>query len=108
MFVDPALSLDAFTINEAVEIQWKQQPSYPFGWWYGKIVNIERRDSGSGDICLNFEQYYPNSPWYQVFCRFENGHPVQHMNNGGFVGGIRKIDQPQCDKWNQFMPENKL
>lgn len=27
-----------FKLGDTVEIQWRKQPSHPFGWWYGHIT----------------------------------------------------------------------
>jgi len=37
---DLTINGNTFRKGDGIEIQWKRQPSHPFGWWYGVVDHI--------------------------------------------------------------------
>lgn len=95
-----------------IEIQWRRNKEFPYGWWYGIVGHLESCDRNeyycrchkSDSIVLNFNQYTPGSRWRQKTISRTN---IREEGNetDGFYGGIRKLYTIQeINMWKQLWP----
>ncbi|KAK4278855.1 hypothetical protein QN277_016640 [Acacia crassicarpa] len=102
--------------GDHVEIQWRRNKEFPYGWWYGVVGHLELCDGNeiycrchnSDTIVLVFNQYAPGSRWSRATI-----HRKDHREEGneadGFYGGIRKIDnEHEISMWKQLWPSEIL
>ncbi|KAG0463708.1 hypothetical protein HPP92_019231 [Vanilla planifolia] len=102
--------------GDYIEIQWRRNKEFPYGWWYGVVGHLEMCDGSqhscnchaSDTIVLEFNHYAPGSSWRRkTISRKE--HREDREENNGFYGGIRKIQKKEeITKWMQFWPANAL
>ncbi|KAF7819133.1 F-box protein [Senna tora] len=98
--------------GDHIEIQWRRNKEFPYGWWYGVIGHLDSCP-GHGNHChchlsdnviLEFKQYSPGSRWRQTVINRK-----QHREEGneidGFYGGIRKLhSKEEITRWDNLWP----
>ncbi|XP_059665413.1 F-box protein At2g26850-like [Cornus florida] len=102
--------------GDHIEIQWRRNKEFPYGWWYGIVGHLESCDRNanycrchhSDTVVLEFNQYTPGSRW-----RCTNINRKDHREEGneadGFYGGIRKLKgSDEISMWRQLWPAEVL
>ncbi|KAJ3676566.1 hypothetical protein LUZ60_003978 [Juncus effusus] len=95
-----------------IEIQWRRNAEFPYGWWYGVVGHLETCDGNehfcrchlSDTIVLEFNQYTAGSRWRRAsICRKD--HKEEGNATDGFYGGIRKLQsKEEIAMWRQLWP----
>ncbi|XP_057785309.1 F-box protein At2g32560-like isoform X2 [Salvia miltiorrhiza] len=108
--------LDDLKPNDHIEIQWRKNKDFPYGWWYGVVAHL---DSCSGNelscrchlsdtIVLEFKQYAAASRWRKAEMNRKSHREIGNEVDG-FYGGIRKLSKEQeIQKWKQLWPNCTL
>ncbi|KAI3707707.1 hypothetical protein L6452_26336 [Arctium lappa] len=102
--------------KDHIEIQWRRNKQFPYGWWYGVVGHLE--SCGGTDISCNchksdtvvleFNQYAPGSRWRHMMIN-RKGHCEEGNEADGFYGGIRKLyNKDEICLWQQFWPTGIL
>ncbi|KAE8735532.1 F-box protein [Hibiscus syriacus] len=102
--------------GDHIEIQWRRNKEFPYGWWYGVVGHLESCDGNenycrchqSGTVALEFNQYAPGSRW-----RHTTVNRKEHREEGneadGFYGGIRKLSSvEEISTWKRLWPSEIL
>uniref|UniRef100_A0A5B6ZZ94 Putative F-box family protein isoform 1 n=1 Tax=Davidia involucrata TaxID=16924 RepID=A0A5B6ZZ94_DAVIN len=102
--------------GDHIEIQWRRNKEFPYGWWYGVVGHLESCDGndnycrchGSDTVVLEFNQYTPGSRWRRTSinrkCHREEGNEAD-----GFYGGIRKLySSDEISTWRRLWPAEIL
>ncbi|KVI07979.1 F-box protein At2g32560-like isoform X1 [Cynara cardunculus var. scolymus] len=102
--------------RDHIEIQWRRNKQFPYGWWYGVVGHLEACD-GNGSYChchesdavvLEFNQYAPGSRWRHTMINRRH-HREEGNEADGFYGGIRKLySKDEISMWQQFWPAEIL
>ncbi|WOL00633.1 hypothetical protein Cni_G09346 [Canna indica] len=102
--------------GDYVEIQWRRNKEFPYGWWYGVIGHLEPCDGNehfcrchlSDTVILEFKQYTPGSRWRHTSINRKD-HREKGNEADGFYGGIRKLQsKDEISKWRQLWPTDVL
>lgn len=102
--------------GDNIEIQWRRNKEFPYGWWYGVVGHLESCDGNehfcrchlSDTVVLEFNQYTPGSRWRQSLVNRKD-HREEGNESDGFYGGIRKLqDKDEISKWKQLWPTDIL
>ncbi|KAJ8751606.1 hypothetical protein K2173_016857 [Erythroxylum novogranatense] len=102
--------------GDNIEIQWRRNKEFPYGWWYGVVGHLESCDGnetfcrchGSDTVVLEFHQYTPGSRWRQTIIDRKD-HREEGNEADGFYGGIRKLyNNEEISKWKQLWPSEVL
>lgn len=98
--------------GDHIEIQWRRNKEFPYGWWYGVVGHLESCD-GSENYChchnsdtviLEFHQYAPSSRWRRTVVNRKDHHEEGNETDG-FYGGIRKLDnKDEISTWKRLLP----
>ncbi|KAH6818695.1 F-box family protein [Perilla frutescens var. frutescens] len=108
--------LDHLKPYDHIEIQWRKNKDFPYGWWYGVVGHL---DSCSGNefnchchvsdtIILEFKQYTRGSRWRKAKINRKSHREVGNEVDG-FYGGIRKLSRKEeIEKWKQLWPDCTL
>jgi len=89
--------------GEPIEVQWRKFNGHPWGWWYGKVGVID------DTFCqLIFPLYEPGSFWYTVVVDLEQGTPQIVSYSGGFIGGVRRVENEHKEQWKYWEVVSKL
>lgn len=102
--------------KDHIEIQWRRNKQFPYGWWYGVIGHLE--SCGGTDtscnchksdiVVLEFNQYAPGSRWRHTMINRKD-HCEEGNEADGFYGGIRKLyNKDEICLWQQFWPTGIL
>ncbi|XP_038719675.1 F-box protein At2g41170-like isoform X2 [Tripterygium wilfordii] len=102
--------------GDHVEIQWRRNKEFPYGWWYCVVGHLESC-SGNENYChcpyrdtviLEFKQYTPGSRWRRTTISRKD-HREEGDEAGGFYGGIRKLYlQDEISTWKSLWPAQIL
>lgn len=104
--------LDDLKPGDHIEIQWRRNAEFPYGWWYGVVGHL---DLCTGDkttcqcdnndtVMLEFKQYSPGSRWRQTILNRKDHREVGNTVDG-FYGGIRKLyRKEEISVWKRFWP----
>ncbi|KAI4300895.1 hypothetical protein L6164_034222 [Bauhinia variegata] len=104
--------LDDLRPGDHIEIQWRKNQEFPYGWWYGVVDHLEScQDNGSHCHCrssdtviLEFKQYTSGSRWRQAVIN-RKLHREEGNEVDGFYGGIRKLyNEEEITRWKKFWP----
>lgn len=108
--------LSALRPGDHIEIQWRRNKEFPYGWWYGIVGHLETCDGNqlycrchqSETAVLEFNQYARGSRW-----RRTNINRKDHREEGneadGFYGGIRKLhSNEEISVWKHLWPADVL
>nr|GLL32473.1 F-box protein At2g32560-like [Ipomoea trifida] len=111
-----SLCLNELRPGDHIEIQWRRNKEFPYGWWYGVVGHLETCDRNeiycrcheSDTVVLEFNQYSPGSRWRtKTISRAE--HREEGNEGDGFYGGIRKLDSNhEISAWRQHWPADML
>ncbi|XP_028788747.1 F-box protein At2g26850-like [Neltuma alba] len=102
--------------GDHIEIQWRRNKEFPYGWWYGVVGHLESCDGNahycrchnSDMVVLEFNQYMPGSRWRQTNISRKN-HREEGNEADGFYGGIRKIySETEIATWKRLWPTQVL
>nr|XP_009393902.1 PREDICTED: F-box protein At2g32560-like [Musa acuminata subsp. malaccensis] len=102
--------------GDHIEIQWRRNKEFPYGWWYGVIGHLESCDGNellchchlSDTVILEFNQYTPGSRWRRASIN-RKAHREEGNETDGFYGGIRKLQsKDEISKWRQLWPKDVL
>ncbi|XP_020692501.1 F-box protein At2g32560 isoform X1 [Dendrobium catenatum] len=102
--------------GDHIEIQWRRNKEYPYGWWYGVVGHLQLCDGNehfcrchsSETIILEFNQYTPGSRWRQATINRKD-HREEGNETDGFYGGIRKLySKDEISTWRQLWPADIL
>ena len=102
--------------GDNIEIQWRRNKEFPYGWWYGVVGHLESCDGSehfcrchlSDTVVLEFNQYTPGSRWRQALVNRKD-HREEGNEGDGFYGGIRKLrSKDEISKWRQLWPTDIL
>ncbi|KAG6411790.1 hypothetical protein SASPL_129874 [Salvia splendens] len=102
--------------DDHIEIQWRKNKDFPYGWWYGVVAHLDSCSANelschcheSDTIVLEFKQYSGESRWRKAEMR-RKGHREIGNDVDGFYGGIRKLSNKQeIEKWKQLWPNCTL
>jgi len=84
--------VETFEVGEFVEVQWRYNRSWPFGWWLGVVNSIEE-----GKIIIDFMSYAQKSRWRQTTAKIDNERFVE-VFDGCSTGAVRKLtDKEQIE-----------
>ncbi|XP_054790098.1 F-box protein At2g32560-like isoform X2 [Prosopis cineraria] len=98
--------------GDHVEIQWRRNKEFPYGWWYGVIGHLKSCAEHGNHCCchlsdtviLEFKQYNAGSRWRQTVINRKH-HREEGNEVDGFYGGIRKIhNEDEIARWNNLWP----
>ncbi|KAJ6852934.1 F-box protein-like isoform X2 [Iris pallida] len=102
--------------GDHIEIQWRRNKGFPYGWWYGVVGHLELcsgnenhcRCSSEDTVMLEFNQYTPDSVWRQTTVSRKD-HREEGNETDGFYGGIRKLrDKDEISMWRRLWPTEVL
>ncbi|XP_020210592.1 F-box protein At2g26850 [Cajanus cajan] len=102
--------------GDHIEIQWRRNKEFPYGWWYGVVGHLELCDGNeiycrchsSDTVVLEFNQYTPDSRWRRTTISRKD-HREEGNEADGFYGGIRKIKtDAEISLWKSLWPSEIL
>ncbi|KAK5787147.1 F-box protein At2g26850 [Gossypium arboreum] len=102
--------------GDHIEIQWRRNREFPYGWWYGVVGHMEScngnenhcRCQDTDTVMLEFKQYPSSSRWRKTMINRENHREVGNEGDG-FYGGIRKLyNQQEISMWQSLWPNQVL
>ncbi|KAL5546624.1 hypothetical protein UlMin_006311 [Ulmus minor] len=102
--------------GDHIEIQWRRNKEFPYGWWYGIVGHLEHCDENenhchchkSDTVVLEFNQYMPGSRWRRTMINRKD-HREEGNEADGFYGGIRKLyNENEIARWKRFWPTQVL
>ncbi|KAL3718547.1 hypothetical protein ACJRO7_003643 [Eucalyptus globulus] len=102
--------------GDHIEIQWRRNEEFPYGWWYGVVGHLESCDGNanycrchnSDTVMLEFRQYAPGSRWRHTAINRRN-HREEGNEADGFYGGIRKLKtEREISMWKSLWPTEVL
>ncbi|PKI77212.1 hypothetical protein CRG98_002422 [Punica granatum] len=102
--------------GDHIEIQWRRNKEFPYGWWYGVVGHLEPcngnekycRCHESDNVVLEFKQYSLGSRWRLAIINRRN-HREEGNEINGFYGGIRKLyTLKEISMWKQLWPSELL
>ncbi|KAL4578612.1 hypothetical protein LXL04_014738 [Taraxacum kok-saghyz] len=102
--------------RDHIEIQWRRNKQFPYGWWYGVVGHLEACDGNqtychcheNDTVVLEFNQYAPGSRWRHTMINRKD-HREEGNEVDGFYGGIRKLNRKdEISMWEQFWPAEIL
>ncbi|KAM7271818.1 hypothetical protein ACFE04_031032 [Oxalis oulophora] len=102
--------------GDHIEIQWRRNNDFSYGWWYGVVGHLESCDQNK-DYCncryndtviLEFNQYTPDSRWRRTTVNRKD-HREEGNDVDGFYGGIRKVyKENEISIWKNLWPKKIL
>ncbi|KAJ7972116.1 F-box protein [Quillaja saponaria] len=104
--------LDDLKPGDHVEIQWRRNKAFPYGWWYGIVGHLESCNGHdrrclcpySDTVLLEFNQYNPGSRWKQTVINRKD-HREQGNEVDGFYAGVRKLhNEEEIARWENLWP----
>ncbi|KAL0732689.1 hypothetical protein Bca4012_008898 [Brassica carinata] len=109
-------SLNELKPGDHIEIQWRRNKEFPYGWWYGIVGHLESCD-GDLNHChchlsemavLEFNQYTVGSRWRRTMIN-KRDHREEGNEEDGFYGGIRKLScTEEIGMWTRLWPSSIL
>ncbi|KAL1208881.1 F-box protein [Cardamine amara subsp. amara] len=109
-------SLKDLKPGDHIEIQWRRNTVFPYGWWYSVIGHLESCDGNLGNchchisdmVVLEFKQYTIGSRW-RIMMINRRDHKEKGNEEDGFYGGIRKLNCKEDIKmWKLLWPSSIL
>ncbi|KAK9290561.1 hypothetical protein L1049_008731 [Liquidambar formosana] len=98
--------------GDHIEIQWRRNNEFPYGWWYGVVGHLESCDGNencchchnSETVILEFNQYTAGSRWRRTLINRKD-HREEGNEVDGFYGGIRKLhNEEEISMWKRLWP----
>lgn len=102
--------------GDHIEIQWRRNKEFPYGWWYGVVGHLESCDGNenyclchnSDNVVLEFNQYARGSRWRYTTISRKN-HREEGDEADGFYGGLRKLrTKEEISVWKRLWPAQVL
>lgn len=102
--------------GDHIEIQWRRNKEFPYGWWYGVVGHLESCDGhenycrchASDVVVLEFNHYTPGSRWRRTVVSRKD-HRETGNEADGFYGGIRKLYiTDEIATWKKLWPREIL
>ncbi|XP_059668305.1 F-box protein At2g26850-like isoform X2 [Cornus florida] len=102
--------------GDHIEIQWRRNKEFPYGWWYGVVGHLDScsgniihcRCHSSDTVILEFKQYTPASRWSLAVINRKDHREVGNEVDG-FYGGIRKLYREEdISMWLHLQPLSVL
>ncbi|KAL5580323.1 hypothetical protein UlMin_012765 [Ulmus minor] len=102
--------------GDHIEIQWRRNKEFPYGWWYGVVGHLESCDGNehycrchdSDTVVLDFNQYTLGSRWRHATVSRKD-HREEGNEADGFYGGIRKLNKKdEISIWKKIWPTESL
>ncbi|XVF47271.1 hypothetical protein PTKIN_Ptkin03bG0096200 [Pterospermum kingtungense] len=102
--------------GDNIEIQWRRNKEFPYGWWYGVVGHLEScggnesycRCHNCDTVVLEFNQYTPGSRWRRTTINRKD-HREEGNEADGFYGGIRKLSsEEEISTWKRLWPTEVL
>jgi len=102
--------------GDHVEVQWRRNKEFPYGWWYGVVGHAETCDGNSRHcrchsfetVWLEFNQYTLGSRWRRAAIN-RKSHREEGNEAEGFYGGIRKLKtKEEISIWKKLWPTETL
>ncbi|KAG9454871.1 hypothetical protein H6P81_007775 [Aristolochia fimbriata] len=102
--------------GDHIEIQWRRNKEFPYGWWYGVVGHLESCDGNqhfchchdSETVILEFNHYSPGSRWRRTVVNRKT-HSEEGNEAIGFYGGIRKLyNKDEISMWGKLWPDEIL
>lgn len=102
--------------GDQIEIQWRRNKEFPYGWWYGVVGHLETCDGNSNycrchesdTVVLEFNQYTPGSRWRTTTVSRKD-HREEGNEADGFYGGIRNLQRnEEIATWKKLWPTEVL
>ncbi|XP_022752386.1 F-box protein At2g26850-like [Durio zibethinus] len=102
--------------GDNIEIQWRRNKEFPYGWWYGVVGHLESCDGNenycrchnSDTVLLEFNHYTPGSRWRRTTINRKD-HREEGNEADGFYGGIRKLSsEEEISTWKRLWPSEIL
>ncbi|XP_027080008.1 F-box protein At2g26850-like [Coffea eugenioides] len=102
--------------GDHIEIQWRRNKEFPYGWWYGVVGHLETCDGNSNycrchesdSVVLEFNQYTPGSRW-RTTTLSRKDHREGGNEADGFYGGIRNLQRnEEISTWKKLWPTEIL
>ncbi|EOY32864.1 F-box family protein isoform 1 [Theobroma cacao] len=102
--------------GDNIEIQWRRNKEFPYGWWYGVVGHLESCDGNenycrchnSDTVVLEFNHYTPGSRWRRTSINRKD-HREEGNEADGFYGGIRKLSsEEEITTWKRLWPAEIL
>ncbi|XP_006836283.2 F-box protein At2g32560 [Amborella trichopoda] len=99
-----------------IEIQWRRNKEFPYGWWYGVVGHLDSCDRNkyncrcltNDTVILEFNQYTPGSRWRRTVINRKD-HREEGNETDGFYGGIRKLhSKEEISMWMRLWPSEIL
>ncbi|KAJ4896834.1 F-box protein [Raphanus sativus] len=109
-------SLNELKPGDHIEIQWRRNKEFPYGWWYGTVGHLESCDGDlnhchchlSEMVVLEFNQYTVGSRWRRTMIN-KREHREEGNEEDGFYGGIRKLScKEEIATWTRLWPSSIL
>ncbi|XP_022747652.1 F-box protein At2g32560-like [Durio zibethinus] len=109
-------SLLDLKLGDHIEIQWRRNKEFPYGWWYGVVGHLESCDGNenhcrcqySDTVMLEFNQYPASSRWRKTMINRKDHREVGNKADG-FYGGIRKLyKEEEISMWKSLWPNQVL
>ncbi|KAF2546523.1 hypothetical protein F2Q70_00019848 [Brassica cretica] len=109
-------SLNELKPGDHIEIQWRRNKEFPYGWWYGIVGHLESCDGNlnhchchlNGMVVLEFNQYTVGSRWRRTMIN-KRDHREEGNEEEGFYGGIRKLScKEEIAMWTRLWPSSIL
>ncbi|KAL8480198.1 hypothetical protein ACS0TY_026936 [Phlomoides rotata] len=102
--------------GDHVEIQWRRNKEFPYGWWYGVVGHLETcgedanycRCHNSETVVLEFQQYTRGSRWRRTIVNRKD-HREEGNEADGFYGGVRRLcGNHEISRWKKLWPAQVL
>ncbi|OMO72919.1 hypothetical protein CCACVL1_17519 [Corchorus capsularis] len=102
--------------GDHIEIQWRRNKEFPYGWWYGVVGHLEScngnehhcRCQYTDTVILEFKQYPASSRWRKTMINRKEHREVGNEADG-FYGGIRKLyKEEEISMWKRLWPNQDL
>lgn len=85
-------------VGGGVELQFKNSEKSPFGWWYGRLEELEMEDDERAVATIVFEQFPKDTPYHRQRIEFGDG-KLRTAAAGGFSGGLRSCTSAEVKQW---------
>lgn len=104
--------LDDLRPGDHIEIQWRRNKEFPYGWWYGVVGHLETCNGNenycqchsSDFVVLEFNQYTIGSRW-RCAAISRKDHREAGNEGDGFYGGVRKLYRDnEINTWKKLWP----
>ncbi|XVF07096.1 hypothetical protein REPUB_Repub06bG0109000 [Reevesia pubescens] len=102
--------------GDHIEIQWRRNQEFPYGWWYGVVSHLESCDGNENHchcqytdtVMVEFKQYPARSRWRNTMINRKDHREVGNEADG-FYGGIRKLyKEEEISMWKRLCPNQVL